>query len=93
MPPGPLQTTVMAHNTGRMPNADRDTDTGRYTETYPTEEFIKAVRELSPAGTADVADRVGCQYETAYKKLQQLADQGKITSDKIGGSLVWSISE
>lgn len=83
----------MAHNTGRMPNADRDTDTGRYTETYPTEEFIEAVRELSPAGTADVAEAVGCRYETAYKKLQHLADQGRVASDKIGGSLLWSVSE
>jgi hypothetical protein len=81
----------MARNTSKMPNADRDNESGQYTETYPTEQFIEAVGELAPAGTSDVAEAVGCRYETAYKKLQQLDTEGRVNRNKIGNSLIWSL--
>lgn len=73
-----------------MPGAERDDDSGQYTETYPTEEFLEAIDSADGmAGTQDVADAVGCSYETAYKKLRKLEDAGSVDSQKVANARVW----
>jgi hypothetical protein len=63
---------------------------GKYTETYPTEEFLEAIDSADGmAGTQDVADAVGCSYETAYKKLRKLEDAGSVDSQKVANARVW----
>jgi hypothetical protein len=80
----------MAHNTEPMPGADRDDDSGQYTEKYPTAEFLEAIDTADGmAGTQDVADAVGCSYETAYKKLRGLEDDGAVASQKVANARVW----
>lgn len=77
-----------------MTNPERDDDTGRFTETYPREDFLNAIREEGGmAGTTDIAERVGVIRETAYKKLQRMEDENEVESKKIGNSLVWTIAE
>ena len=77
-----------------MPNADRDDESGKYTETYRPEAFVDAVREADGfAGTQDVADVVGCSYELAYKRLRALADEGDVESRKVANARVWSAPE
>jgi hypothetical protein len=77
-----------------MPGAERDDDSGQYTETYPAERFVDAIAELDDmVGTQDVADHVGCSYETAYKKLRQLEDDGTIESKKVANARVWLRSD
>jgi len=69
---------------------DRDEDTGRYTGEYSTEDFLNAIRnEEGIAGTGEIADRVGCAHDTAYKRLQQLEDNGVVSSKKVGNTLLW----
>jgi predicted ArsR family transcriptional regulator len=73
-----------------MPGAERDNDNGQYTETYPTDEFLGAIDDVDGmAGTQDVADAVGCSYETAYKKLRSLEDAGDVESEKVANARVW----
>ena len=80
----------MAQNTRGMPGAERDNDSGQYTETYPTDEFLGAIDGVDGvAGTQDVADAVGCSYETAYKKLRSLEDAGAVESEKVANARVW----
>ena len=80
----------MSQNTRSMPGAERDDDSGQYTETYPTEEFLEAIDNADGmAGTQDVADGVGCSYETAYKKLRKLEDAGSVDSQKVANARVW----
>jgi hypothetical protein len=63
---------------------------GKYTETYPTGEFLGAIDDVDGvAGTQDVADAVGCSYETAYKKLRSLEDAGAVESEKVANARVW----
>lgn len=77
-----------------MPGADRDDDSGKYTEKYPSDAFISALQaEGSSAGTQPIADRVGCSYETAYKKLRSLADDGKIDRQKVGNANLWVMND
>jgi len=71
---------------------ERDQDTGRYVEEYPLELFVDALRELGDTGgTQEIADEVGCKYDVAYKKLRALADEGVITSRKVGNANLWML--
>jgi len=77
-----------------MPGANRDDESGEYTETYPPDAFIAALEaEGGSAGTQPVADRVGCSYETAYKKLRALADDGRINRRKVGNANLWEVDD
>lgn len=79
-------------NTEIMP--DRDEETGQYTGEYATEDFLAAIRsEDGMAGTGEIADIVGCAHDTAYKRLQELEDEGAISSKKFGNTLVWRIND
>jgi len=74
--------------------AERDDDSGRFTETYPTKEFIEALESLGgTAGTQEVADEVGCKYRTANAKLHDLEDEGHVSSQKVGNVYLWSLAE
>jgi len=76
-----------------MPGADRN-DEGKYTDTYPEKDFIEAIREHGgQAGTRDIADDVGCAYETAYKKLRSLEDKEKVSSQKVANARLWIVEE
>lgn len=75
-----------------MPGADRDDESGKYQEKYPTEEFLEAISQ-GGVGTQDVADSVGCSYETAYKKLRNLEETGLIDSRKVANTRIWGLRE
>lgn len=71
---------------------DRDEDSGKFTEQYPEEAFLEAVERLDTATTTEIAEEVGCSYDLAYRRLNTLADEGKIQRKEIGPSFVWSIA-
>ena len=73
-----------------MPGKDREEDSGKYTTSYPDSDFIDAIRTLGGmAGTSEIAQNVGCTRRTAYTRLQSLESEGKVSSRKVGNSLVW----
>lgn len=75
-----------------MPYDKRDRDSGKFTETYPLQDFLQSLESLSgQATTQEVADSVGCAYRTAYQKLVELEEEGEIVSKKIGSARLWSI--
>jgi GTP-sensing pleiotropic transcriptional regulator CodY len=72
---------------------DRDEESGKYQTTYSDSEFIDAIKQLDGlAGTAEIAEEVGCTQRTAYTRLTSLEYSGKINSREIGNSLVWLIN-
>lgn len=74
--------------------AERDSDTGQFTETYPLSEFVAALGELGGEGeTQAIADKVGCKYRTANSKLHKLEEEGKVMAQKVGNAYLWKISE
>lgn len=74
--------------------AERDDESGRYTETYPLAEFTEALRALGgSAGTQDVADEVGCKYRTANAKLHELEEEGRISSRRVGNAYLWQLAD
>lgn len=77
-----------------MPGKDRDQESGRYTTSYADAEFIDAIEDLDGmAGTADVAERVGCTRRTAYTRLLSLGAEGRVQSSLVGNSLVWTVPD
>lgn len=73
-------------------NEERDENTGKFAEKYPTTAFLDALRDLGgAAGTADVANEVGCPQRTAYHRLSQLRDTGQIDSREVGGAMLWVV--
>lgn len=69
---------------------DRDTDSGRFNEEYPDEDFLNAVDSLNFPSTKEIADYVGCSYTLAYHRLNSLADQDKLEKIEVGNSFAWS---
>lgn len=73
---------------------ERNNDSGQYTDSYPDRDFIAALHEHGgAAGTSDVAEHVGCVRDSAYRRLNQLAEQGMVERQKVGNSLVWSVTD
>ena len=70
---------------------NRDKESGRYTGEYSMEDFLQAIsNEGGVAGTGEIAERVGCAHDTAYKRLQKLEKKGLVSSEKVGNTLIWS---
>lgn len=79
----------MGHQSLTVPNDTHD-ESGRFTSKYDDETFLDALDDLGgTAGTADIADAVGCPQRTAYHRLDRLADEGAVRKQKIGGTVAW----
>lgn len=76
-----------------MPYDEREEETGQFQPSFSDEEFLEAVETVDPATTSAVADAVGCEYRTAYERLNRLEDDGRVSSQEVGNSFVWSTTE
>lgn len=66
---------------------------GQFKPEYTDEEVIDAVRAHEPAGTKEVADKLGIARQSADYRLRRLLDEGRVSKKKVGNSLVWSVEE
>lgn len=73
----------------------RDEESGKYTENYPAERFIAALREAegNVAGTSEIAETVGCSDRLTLLRLDALAEEGRIQRRDIGRSNVWMLAD
>lgn len=84
----------MGSHLENVPNDERDEETGKFREKYPDEAFIKAIeRKGGAAGTQEVADAVGCPYNTAYSKLRTLEKSGRVSSRKVANARLWRVAD
>lgn len=72
---------------------ERDARSGRYTTEYPLSDFVETVEELGISSTQDIADKVGCSYTLAYRRLKELNNEGRIKGRKIGNTYHWTPKE
>lgn len=72
---------------------ERDETTGRFTETVTDEEILDYLTEQNGAGTGNIADHFDHKQPTAYRRLKALEGEGRVTSRRIGGSLLWTPAE
>jgi predicted ArsR family transcriptional regulator len=64
----------------------------RQQTTVTDEELKAAVKELTPAGTQEVADRVGLTRQAVDYRLQKIEDRYEtpwVWSKKIGPTKIW----
>lgn len=71
----------------------RDRSTGKYVETVSDDGIVQFLVAQDGAGTADVAEYVGFEQASAYRRLRRLEDAGAVSSRRIGGSLFWEADE
>jgi predicted transcriptional regulator len=57
---------------------------------YPDGAFLNAIRDGAQT-TQEIADAVGVTRQGADYRLRQLRDDGEVTAEKIGNTLVWSL--
>ena len=77
-----------------MPGKDRDEESGKYSTSYPDSDFLDAIQQYNGmAGTAEIAETVGCTRRTAYTRLKSLENEGQVNSRKVGNSLIWRVSK
>lgn len=62
---------------------------GTFTAEHTDAEIVAAVRAHEPAATSEVADELGIRRQSADYRLRRLRDAGRVSSKKIGASLVW----
>jgi hypothetical protein len=75
-------------------NENRDAETGQYARQYDHAVFLDALRAHGgAAGTAEVADCIGCPNRTAYFNLNQLRDKGRVTGRQIGQAMLWIMAD
>lgn len=68
---------------------DRDEYSGRFTQEYTDEDFVRAVEELESCSTTEIADHLGCSSDLAYRRLTGIASEGRIDSEKVAGNYRW----
>jgi DeoR/GlpR family transcriptional regulator of sugar metabolism len=71
----------------------RDSDSGQFQQSATDAEIIQFVRENGPIGSSDVAEEFDIATGTAYRRLRELDDRGKVDSLDVGPTLVWSLDE
>ena len=71
-----------------MGERTRDTS-GRYKSNVTDDDVVAAVRAHDPAATSEVADAVDVTRQAVDRRLRRLRDDGRVSSKKIGASLVW----
>lgn len=67
---------------------DRDGQ-GRFTPKHTDSDVLAAVRSHEPAATSEVAGELGVSRQAADYRLRRLRESGRVSSKKIGASLVW----
>jgi len=73
---------------------ERDSESGQYREAYPPEDFVEAIQAADGmAGTKEIAERVGCSYNTAYHKLTALAEDDRVTNRTAGNTFMWLLTD
>lgn len=75
------------------PYDERNDESGQFTPTYSADDFLEAIPKADPPTTSNIGEIVGCEYRTAYKWLNDLADEGQVERQNVGNSLIWSVSE
>jgi len=91
----------MAKNTDTDTGSDSDTpgrntnraETGLYASQYSTDTIIETLEREEMIGTQDVADALGCVYDTAYKRLRKLEDEGRVRSQKVANTRIWDLAD
>jgi len=88
----PMIVMAMESEAGSMPR-ERDDESGMFRTSYPPEDFIDTIASLDRATTTKIIDQLGCSQRTALDRLHDLADEDRVSVEKVGNTYVWSVEE
>jgi DNA-binding IclR family transcriptional regulator len=60
-------------------------------EHHSDDEYTDAIRDGNRT-TTEIADAVDVARQSAYERLHSLEERGKVRKERIGNSLLWSLS-
>lgn len=66
---------------------------GKGSHRYDDSDVLRAVRTQDHASAKGVAEELGCTRQTAHYRLNQLQSEGRVESEQIGNTLIWSVVE
>jgi predicted transcriptional regulator len=74
-------------------NPERNEKSGQYEASYTDADFVETLDELGGEATSsEVADQIGCVRDSAYRRLNQLAENGVVTKRRAGRTILWQLS-
>ncbi|ELY68861.1 winged helix-turn-helix domain-containing protein [Natrinema versiforme] len=77
-----------------MSDRSRDDETQRFNDEYTDDDFLNAVRECPVASTTEIAERLGCNQSTAYRRLTKLEDDDEVMSESLSANArVWYVAD
>jgi predicted ArsR family transcriptional regulator len=72
---------------------DRDTESGRYTQSYTADMVLNVLESRDGASTSEVADEIGSSRRLALRRLRELEDDGRVSAREIGNTYLWMVSD
>jgi len=82
----------MDENTDAPGRNTKRAESGVYASQYSTDTIIETLEREDVVGTQDIADALGCVYDTAYKRLRKLEDEGRVQSQKVANTRIWDLA-
>jgi predicted transcriptional regulator len=65
----------------------------KHSHRYSDDDVLTAVRAQDHATARGVADELDCSRQTAHYRLNQLQEEGRVESEQIGNTLIWTVVE
>lgn len=87
----------MADEKGSLSDCEADDSTtassrrSKHSHRYSDDDVLRAIRTQDHASANGVADELDCSRQTAHYRLKQLQDEGRVQSEKIGNTLIWTV--
>ena len=69
---------------------ERDDETGQFKKIY-NEDRIQETLAGTRLSTREVAGELDCHRTTAHRVLKELEHEGKVSSTRVGNTLIWEI--
>jgi predicted ArsR family transcriptional regulator len=67
----------------------QDAQSGKFSQVYTDEDFLKTVSTLGEPGTGDIATELGCSRDHARRRLRALENEGTVESRSVGTVMLW----
>lgn len=71
---------------------DRD-ESGQFTEVVSDDDIVAFLQNTDGASTVEVADHFEYKRPTAYRRLRDIEDEGRVQSREVGNSLLWMATQ
>lgn len=84
---------VWAYMPARRRNENRDEQSGQYATNYTDEVFLDTLERLGETGAREVSNEIGCDYDTARRRLLRLVGGGDVKRRQLSGLTLWSLAD